>query len=144
MSTVSDTIIAAIQAALAGIAPAPASVELEPAGDPPGGTCLEIYDPGDSVIERECSIVRWSKQITITGFVDADTATAPSADRNALHAAVVRALMADETLGGTAEQIDPGDRRNQTAVLGSIRRLAFDQDFTVTFTTRRSDPAYPF
>lgn len=144
MSSVCDLILAAIATALGGIVPAPVSVEIEPAGDPPGGTCLEIYEGDDEPDERECSIIRWSKSVTVTGFVDTDASAAPTEARTALRDAVHRAVMADETLGGLVEQIEPGRVVRHTAVLSSIRRLGFNAEFTITFTTRRSDPAFPY
>lgn len=136
--TVRDTILGAIVAALAPLAP---EVELEPAGDPIDFPALGITDSGHRVLEREVDITRRVMTVTIDGFVEGEGGAAPTAARNRLHAAVVAALLADETLGGTVELIEDADARLFAAQLSSKRRLGFAQDFDVQFITARADPA---
>jgi len=138
--TVRDTILAAIEAAIADLA---VEVEVEPAGDPSEFPALGITDAGHSVLEHEVSLTRRAMTVTIDGFVDGAGGKAPTAARNALLATVVAALMADETLGGTVELIEDGDLRLFTATLASVRRLGFAQDFEIQFSTSRADPALP-
>ncbi|MBB6503212.1 hypothetical protein F4693_000161 [Sphingomonas endophytica] len=136
--TVRDTILAAIVAALAPLAP---EVELEPAGDPIDFPALGITDSGHRVLEREVDITRRVMTVTVDGFVEGEGGLAPTAARNRLHAAVVAALLDDGTLGGTVELIEDADARLFAAQLSSKRRLGFAQDFDVQFTTARADPA---
>ncbi|MEE2915929.1 MAG: hypothetical protein VYB32_02540 [Pseudomonadota bacterium] len=138
--TVRDTILAAIAAPLTDLAD---EVEIEPAGDPIADIALGITMSGDHVIEREADLTRRVMTVTVDGFVVGDGGAAPTARRLQLHASVVAALMADETLGGTVELIDDADLRLFTATLSSARRLAFAQDFEIQFTTSRRDPALP-
>lgn len=138
--TVRDHILAAIKHALDGVA---AELEVEPAGDPTEFPSLGITDDGHSVLEREASLTRREMAITIDGFVEGGDGDAPTAERNALIAHVVAALLADETLGGTVELIEDGDLRMFTATLASVRRLGFALGFTIQFTTSRADPALP-
>lgn len=143
MTTVRDSILAAIVVRLQAMTPTPASIKIEPTGDPDKFDAIEIYDGGDTLTEREAMLDRWSMDLTITGIVQGGGGTAPTAARNALDAHVVAALMADDTLGGLVEQIEAGDRRNSTAVLAEHRRLGFDREFTIQFTTQRRNPALP-
>jgi len=138
--TVRDQILAAIEAAIADLA---TEVEVEPAGDPSEFPALGITDGGHTVLEHEASLTRRSMTVTIDGFVDGAGGKVPTAERNTLAAAVVAALLADETLGSLVEIIDDGDYRPVTATLSSVRRLGFTQDFEIQFSTSRADPALP-
>lgn len=138
--TVRDRIINAIEAAIADLA---VEVEVEPAGDPIDFPALGITDGGHSVLEHEASLTRRSMMVTIDGFVEGGNGKAPTAERNALAAAVVAALLGDITLGELTELIDDGDYRPVTATLASVRRLGFTQDFEIQFSTSRADPALP-
>jgi hypothetical protein len=137
---VRDQIMAAIEAAIADLA---AEVEVEPAGDPIDFPALGITDGGHSVLEHEVTITRRSMMVTIDGFVEGGNGRAPTAERNALWATVVTALLNDETLGALIEVIDDGDYRPVTATLANVRRLGFTQDFEIQFSTSRADPALP-
>ncbi len=138
--TVRDQILDAIEAAIADLA---TEVEVEPAGDPSAFPALGITDGGHTVLEHEASLTRRSMTVTVDGFVDGAGGKAPTAARNTLAAAVVAALLGDETLGGLVEIIDDGDYRPVTATLSSVRRLGFTQDFEIQFSTSRADPALP-
>lgn len=138
--TVRDTILAAIAGVLEPFA---REVEIEPVGDPIQLPALGITDAGHVVVERETDITRRIMTITIDGFVDGSGGRAPNAQRSALQAAVVSALMEDETLGGLVELIEDGALRMFTAMLSEQRRLGFAQDFEIQFTTSRVNPAVP-
>ncbi len=138
--TVRDRILAAIEAAIADLA---TEVEVEPAGDPSAFPALGITDGGHTVLEHEASLTRRSMTVTVDGFVDGAGGKAPTTERNTLAAAVVAALLGDETLGSLVEIIDDGDYRPVTATLSSVRRLGFTQDFEIHFSTSRADPALP-
>jgi hypothetical protein len=138
--TVRDRILTAIVAALEGLAP---EIEIEPSGDPSEFPSIALIDSGHTVLEREATLTRREMALTVSGFVEGEGGDAPSAERSALHAAIVAAIMADETLGGVVELVDDGDLRMSTAVLASQRRLGFDQDFAIQFTTSRINPAQP-
>jgi hypothetical protein len=140
--TVLDRIIYRIALA-AGIVVGEAAVDIEPVGDPDIFPAVEIYDGGDVVLERESAVTRRRLTLTIEGYVQRGDGTEATAERNALHASVVREIMTDETLGGIVEVIDPGDRRTGTATLSEHRRLMFGQDFAIDYATDRYDPAKP-
>jgi hypothetical protein len=137
--TVRDLIIGAIEAALTPMAQL---VEVEPAGDPDRFDALAIYDGGHVVLEREYDHTRYRMTLSIEGYVEEVGADAGKA-RSALHARAVRAIMSDEALLALIELVEDEDLRFMTAELASRRRLAFAQDFTIQFTTRRGDPAEP-
>ncbi len=138
--TVRDQIIDAIEAALLPLA---LEVEVEPAGDPSQYPALGINDGGHSPLEHEASITRYAMTVTIDGFVNGSGGKAPTRARNALVAAVGRALLTDPALAGLVEVIDDADLRFFTAALSSARRLGFALDFDIQFSTSRADPALP-
>lgn len=119
------------------------AVSLEPNGDSDIFPALDVYDDGDTVITEEASVTRRRLAIRIEGFVQRGDGTEATAERNALHAGTVRAVMADETLGGLVEVISAGDRRTGSAILAEHRRLMFGQDFAIDYATDRYDPALP-
>jgi hypothetical protein len=134
--------------ALAGLSAIPTltdpdAVELEPAGDPDIFPSLGVMITDAAPIERECTLTRWKMGLTVEGFVENGTGEQASQDRTALHAAAVAALMADDRFGGLIELIEPEGFRFVTAELASKRRLAFVQDFSIEFTTSRTNPALP-
>lgn len=140
--TMLDRILVRIRMAAATVVGEDAT-DIEPVGDPDLFPALEIYDGGDVVLEREAGATRRRLTVTIEGYVERGDGTEATAERNALHAATVRAVMADETLDGLVEVIDPGDRRTGTATLAEHRRLMFGQDFAIDYATDRYDPALP-
>jgi hypothetical protein len=140
--TVLDEIIYRVALAAAGVVGEDA-VAIEPDGDPDIFPALEVYDNGDVVLEQESAVTRRRLTLTIEGFAQRGDGNEATAERNALHANTVRAIMADETLGGIVEVIDPGDRRTGTATLSEHRRLMFGQDFAIDYATGRYDPAKP-
>lgn len=96
---------------------------------------------GGEVLERESGLIRWNMTVTVEGFTQRGDGKVASAERAALHAASIAALMAGDQLGGRVEMIDPAGWRYFTADLASKRRLGFSQDFDVQFTTSRTNPA---
>jgi hypothetical protein len=144
-SLVGDNVLYGILVALdEGVfLPLGADTELEPAGDPDGFPSLAIFEGAWTPIEAEPGLIRWNVDITVEGYVERGDGGEASGARNLLHAAVFGAIMADQTLRGAAELITPGGRRNSTAYLSEKRRLSFQQDFAVQFTTLRDNPALP-
>lgn len=140
--TIADGIDAAIEAAL-GTVPGNPEIEVEPAGEPSRFPALGVHGGGWRPIEYETDLIRWQMGLYVEGFVEGGGGKAPTAARNRLHADAVAAIMADETLAGLVELIEPADLERFTAVLASERRLGFGQNFTVQFTTSRTNPALP-
>ena len=142
MSTVLDDVSDAIRAALAPVV-APNDVEMEPAGDPDAFPALDLMINGWRVLEREANLTRRELSFTVGGYVERGDGLEASQERAELHAAAVAAIMTDPTLGGLVELTDDGDLRMHTAVLASVRRLAFAQDFVAQLTTSSTNPALP-
>jgi len=140
--TVADQIDAAIAAALANVSGDP-EIEIEPAGDPSRFPALGVYGGDWQAIEYEADRIRWEMLLYVEGYVQGGGGAAPTAERNALHAETVSAIMSDATLAALVELIDPGDVRRSTALLADQRRLSFGQDFKIQFTTSRTNPALP-
>lgn len=142
--TVIDGITSAIVAVLGPVLSYPgALVELEPVGDPDVFPALAVLVGNGEPLEREQALIRWEMVVTIEGYAERGDGKVASAERAALHAASIAALMADDQLGGRVENIDPAGWRYFTADLASKRRLGFSQDFAVQFTTSRTNPALP-
>ena len=139
--TVRDNIDAAIEAALLTV-PGPARVDIDPPGEPDTFPDLAVFKGPDREIEREAHLSRREGLYTVEGSIENATSTA-RAELTALHAAAVAALMADQTLGGVVEMIDPGDCRWAPRRLVDLPILTFAQDFTIQFVTVRDNPALP-
>lgn len=115
---------------------------LMPSGDPVGFPALHVFDAGQSLIDTEPSVSRYELNLTVEGYIQTASGDDAVGKLNELYAATVRALLADDLpLGGLAETIDEGDMRVFTATLADKPRLGFGLDFTITFPTRREDPA---
>jgi hypothetical protein len=119
----------------------PAAVEVEPASDPSFFPGYGIMVTGARPLEREAGLTRWELYLTVDGFVELGDGSEGSANRAALHAGAVAALMADDRFGGLIEEIDAQEFRYSTATLSSVRRLGFAQDFAIQFAALRTDLA---
>lgn len=142
MTTRRDIIDDRLAAALAAVTSV-TTIEIEPEGDPDAFPSLALYQHGDAPIGNEYPLIRFEGDYTLSGAVERGGGADAVAERNDLHAAAVRAIMADEQLGGAIELIEWGQLRKGRFELSSSGRLTFDQDFKVQFTTSRTDPALP-
>lgn len=138
MTAIRETIIAAVDTAL--WATSALEVERMPSGDPALFPALHIHDDGQSQLEAEAFASRFTLALSIEGFVEGSGGAAAHAALNALHAQAVQAICALENPAANIEAIEPGDLRVAVAALSSARRLAFSQDFAITFAHRRGDP----
>jgi hypothetical protein len=120
-----------------------AETKLMPSGDPLAFPARHIFDGGQAVVEGEVASTRYALDLTVEGYLEQAGGADAYAALNDLYAATVRALLEDETLGGLVETIDEGGLRVFVAPLASKSRLGFAGDFTITFATRRDDPAQP-
>lgn len=136
--SVRETIFAAIEAAL--FATNANEIERMPSGDPAGFPALHIMDDGQGQIEGEAAATRYSMAISIEGYVEGTGGSAQHTALNTLHAATVTAIIGLIPTVSVIEDIEEGDLRTAVAPLASGRRLAFSQDFTITFATRRGQP----
>lgn len=134
---VRETIFAAIEAALASTGAA--EIERMPSGDPLSFPALHIMDDGQAQIEGEAGATRYGMAVSVEGYVEG-TGSAMHSAINALHAGTVAAIIGLIPDTAEIEDIEEGDLRMAVAPLNSARRLAFSQDFTITFATRRGQP----
>jgi hypothetical protein len=116
-------------------------VERMPSGDPMVFPALHIFDGGQQTSTAETDVSRYDMSVLIEGYLEASGGSAGHTQLNDLYAAVVAVLIPEPPLGGLAETIDEGSLQITVAPLASARRLAFSLDFSVTFPTRRDDPA---
>ena len=135
-----EQLFRAVDEALSGI-PGVLEYERQPTGDPNKFNAVHVFDGGQSPGENEGGSRQQVLRFTAEGYVKGGTGPEAHAALNALHADVVRAVMADPTLGGLAEVISDGDLRVDVAELASARRLGFAQDFEIQFATPRGDPS---
>jgi len=139
MSAVRETIFAAIEAALAAGTGAE-EIERMPSGDPVKFDALHIMDDGQGMMEGEAGATRYDMAISIEGYVKGAGGSAMHTRLNTLHAATVRSVIGLIPSLTVIEDIEEGDLRVAVAPLASARRLAFSQDFKITFATRRGQP----
>lgn len=137
--SVRETIYAAIEAALLADTSA-AEVERMPSTDPISFPALHIMDDGQNQIEGEAGSTRYGLALSVEGYVEGTGGSAMHTQLNMLHAQTVAAIIALIGMVPAIGDIDEGDLRVAVAPLASARRLAFSQDFTITFATRRGQP----
>lgn len=124
------------------------SYQRMPSGDPDRFPAIEAYDNGDEPVpEPDVGFTRLGLMLTVAGYVETGGALAHDA-LISLHAAAVRALCSDEGsdlgLSGIVELIEiVGRRRVDIAELARKRRLGFEQDFLIQYSTVRGDPSQP-
>ena len=140
--TVRDGIDDAIEAALGDVVGADA-IEFDPIGDPAVFPGLAVFNHGDRLIEQDALTERRAMDLTIEGYAEGAGTRDGARARNVLHARAVAAIMGDDRLGGLVELIDAGDVRRTTLRFDVGGRLTFAQDFTIQFTTSRTNPALP-
>lgn len=139
--SVRETIFAAVEAALAGVAD---EVERMPSGDasPSAETALHIFDGGQQVDDHEAGTSRWALTVGIDGYVrTTGGGAAAHAALNALHAATVRAIFAAAPIAGVADEIEEGAMSVVVAPRADNRFLAFSFDLTIFYAHQRGDPA---
>lgn len=142
--TIRGEIFEAIEARLRAIEmPTIAEVELMPSGDPVSFPALAIYDDGQQLDTDDVTASWYSLGVMVEGFVETADGREAHAAMNELYAAVIRALLPEPPLDGLVETITEGAMRVSVADLASKRRLGFALDLTLTFPTRRDDPAIP-
>lgn len=119
------------------------SYERMPSGDPTTFPAVAAYDDGDNPVESEAGSTALALIISVEGYVVGSGGAATHDAMLKLHAAVVAALCADgSNLGGLVENIEiVGQRRVVVAKLATKRRVGFAQDFKITFSTKRGNPA---
>lgn len=140
MPIVREQVVAAIEAALAGVDVA--ELETMPAGDPVKFPALHIFDAGQNPLnDTEAGVTRYDLALTLEGYMEQAGGAAAYARLNALYRDVVAALMVEPLLGGLAETIDEGALRLSVAPLAAKPRLGFALDMIITFPARRDDPA---
>lgn len=136
MSAVREVIFAAIDTALALDVN---EYERMPSGDPARFPARHVHDGGQQRVESEAQFSRYAMEVTVEGFVEGNGGAEAHAALNRLYADTVTRMLA--LIGGAGiEEIEEGDFRPAIAPLAASRRMAFSQDFRVTFATRRGDP----
>lgn len=136
MIAVRETIWRAIDEAMS---PEVEEYERMPSGDPAKFPARHADDSGQAVVDREAGTTRYSMGVSIEGYVQGQGGAETHAELNALYADTVTRMMAlvDHP---AIETVEEGDMRPGVAPLASKRRMAFSQDFTIIFATRRGDP----
>lgn len=137
MSGAREAIFADIEARLRDALP-DAEIERMPSGDPSGFPALGIIDRGHGPTEFEAGTTRYQLDITIDGYVESGGGSAAHAAMNDLYEAVKAALITEPPLGGLVESIDEGDFTADVAALASQRRVGFQADFQIIFSTGRA------
>ncbi|WP_010218851.1 hypothetical protein [Sphingomonas sp. PAMC 26621] len=120
-----------------------AETELMPSSDPVEFPARHIFDNGQSIVELEAGITRYQIDFTVEGYLEQPGGQAAYLALNNFYAATVAALVTDPPLGGLVETLDEGDMRITVAPLADKPRLGFAIDFSLTYATRRDDPAQP-
>ena len=140
MTAIREQICAILDARLAAI-PGVAEYERDPSGDPSDFPAISMTDNGQRIVGGESGITCYALDLTIEVYAEGSSGAAVSAQLNEFHAAVVSAIMQEPPINGLAESFEEGDLVRDTAHLADKPRKGFRQDFTITFPTRRGNPA---
>jgi hypothetical protein len=143
MTAVREQIMLQLDARLQAIADANSGeYEREPSGDPTAWPAFSLIDDGHPApVDGEQDTTRYAMTAIVEVFAEGSSGAAVSAQLNELHAAVVAAVMADPLYDGLVETIEEGALKRTTAMLADRPRKGFRQEFTLTFPTRRGNPA---
>lgn len=139
--SVRESIFAAIEAALAGLAD---EVERMPSGDPSPtvNNAVHIFDGGQQLDDAESGTTRWALTVGIDGYVrDAAGGGSAHAALNTLHSNVVQAIFAAAPIAGVTDEIEEGALSVVVAPRADARFLAFSFDLTIFYAHQRGDPA---
>ena len=140
MTAIRETIIAAFFTRLqnvAGVALCRRMASAEPSEFP----ALDLDDRGQVKLEQDATHSRYALTLAVEGRVQGNGGTAAHLALNALYAATVTALLADQQLGGLVETIEEQDTSIEISALGQTATLAFTIIFELTFTNRSNNPS---
>ena len=137
MTGTREAIFAEIEARLRTARP-DAEVERMPSGDPSTFPAYGIIDRGHGPTDYEAGTTRYQLDVTIEGYVEGAGGSAAHAAMNALYEDAKAALITEPPLGGLVESIDEGDFTADVAALSSQRRVGFQADFRIIFSTERA------
>ena len=140
MIAVREAIFAEIEARLIAIGDADETERL-PSGDPISFPARHIYDFGQTQEYSDTGVTRYTLSVVVEGYVAGHSGPEAHGALHALYANTIAVLVSEPPLGGLVETIDEGDLRIDVADLASERRLAFSLQLTITYPTRRGDPA---
>ncbi|MDX3885988.1 MAG: hypothetical protein QHC65_16310 [Sphingomonas sp.] len=116
------------------------SVERSPPGDPDIFPAIAIDDGGHRILDREAGSTWFDLTVILTGYLEGDPDAAPEAIHSSMHdlyEAIRGALITEPPLDGLATTIDEGDMAVNIAALASHRRLSFELQMLVEFSTPR-------
>ncbi len=126
-----------------GALPMVAEYVRDPAGDPTQFAHVSVTDNGHRTIDTESGATHYALDLSVEGYVEGSSGPEVSDELNELHAAVITAIMdpGNPPIDGLAETIVEGDLTRSTAFLAEASRMGFRQEMTITFSTRRGNPA---
>lgn len=140
--SVRETILADIAARLAAIPGLGEPVARESSGDPTAFPALFLTEGPQESLPGDAQASRYRMAVLIEGYVKGGDGPAAAAARNTLYAAATAAIMADGlNLDGAVEDIQEVRFRPSVAELSNARRLAFELELEIQFSTRRGNPA---
>lgn len=126
-------------AVLTLLTPLATEVELSATAEPESFPALQIDDDGETIADQDWSVARCKLLLSVVGYTLGAGREGHRLARN-LDAAVVAALMADQTLGGLATQIDLGGAAFERVKLASKPGVTFRRQLDIDFSFRTTDP----
>lgn len=126
-------------ALLTRLAPLALEVELSASSEPQRFPALHLDDDGETVTSQDWQATRCQLQFTIVGYALGAGREGARVARN-LDAAVVGAVMADQTLGGLATQINLGPLSIERVKLAAKPGVTFSRQMDVDFSFQSINP----
>jgi len=139
MTAVRETIIAEFFSRLQGVAGV-AICRRMPSSEPSQFPALDLDDRGQQKLEQDATHSRFALTLAIEGRVQGSGGEAAHQTLITLYADTVRAILADDRLGGLVETIEEQDTSIEISALANKATLAFTLVFELTFSNRSHNP----
>jgi len=137
--TIAIRIVEAVFDLLAAV-PGVAEIAIAPPGEPAKFPALHLFDRGEEVASQDWLSTRARIDLSILGYA-AGTGEETWKAARTLDGAVIAALMADQTLGGLATQIEISGLQIEEAPGAKVRTVAFQRSFRIDFSFQTTNPA---
>lgn len=139
MTAIRETIIAEFFTRLQGVAGV-AVCRRMPSSEPSEFPALDLDDRGQQKLEQDAQQSRFALTLAVEGRVQGAGGEATHQSLITLYADTVRAILADNQLGGLVETIEEQDTSIEISALSNKATLAFTLVFEITFSNRSHDP----
>lgn len=139
-ASIAEQIFDAVEARLATV-PGVAVVARHPSGPHSRFPAIELYDDGEGVVAQDWQITRAVLELSVTIIAKGQGAANAHREALALDCGVIRALFADQQLGGLCAIMRLGDRTTDPAEGALEAAVSLTRRISIDFSYQTTDPA---